>query len=200
MRLRLSRRVEFAAEYITVEDRIRSRDGGCLRSLIGAIWLPVRYPSLMRQLSRLRTLVSSKNEEGFNDSRDNAKPPPEPQSGNASSSGGKQFTLSPPPKKNMRATKRSLLQEHKSEDDERGCVEAVTAFLAAIGRAHDVAGKQNSSEGGPRALLQTSKGSGMIACRDSARELLHVFGHAPLVHLEGVIWVKTSGQRGDRGS
>ncbi len=141
----------------------------------------------MRQLSRLRTLASSKNEEDVNES-------------NASSisGGGKLSEPSPPSKKNMHATNRSLLQ-HKSEDDERGCMEAVTTFLAAIARAQDAAGKEDPSEEGPRALLQTGKGPGMIACRDSARELLHVFGHAPLVHLEGVIWVKTSGRRGDGG-
>lgn len=37
----------------------------------------------------------------------------------------------------------------------------------------------------------------MVECRESVRDLLRFFGHAPLLHLEGVIWVKMSGERGD---
>ncbi|CAN0388295.1 unnamed protein product [Ectocarpus sp. 13 AM-2016] len=93
---------------------------------------------------------------------------------------------------------RSLFLEHEENDQgERGCMEAVSAFLAAV--VHD-ADKQDSeretAEGSSPALLQTSKGAGTIECLDSARELLRFFGHAPLLHLEGVIWVKTSGERG----
>lgn len=46
-------------------------------------------------------------------------------------------------------------------------------------------------------ILQSSKGAGTEECRDSARALLRFFGHAPLLHLEGIIWVKMSGQRGE---
>lgn len=165
----------------------------------------------MRQLSRLRTLASKNDGECLNDnghSNENSDGPKRPAvarrtpRGNAGAGGGEELHVPiPHPEKNMmRSTKHSLFREHKSEDDERGCMEAVAAFLAAIARAHAAAGKDDTSEEGPPpALLQTSSGSGMVNCRDSARELLHVFGHAPLVHLEGVIWIKTTGQRGDGG-
>lgn len=47
-------------------------------------------------------------------------------------------------------------------------------------------------------ILQSSKRAGTEECRDSARALLRFFGHTSLLHLEGVIWIKMSGERGER--
>lgn len=137
----------------------------------------------MKQLSRLRTLANKVNAPP-DDVRENVN------------RGGKVEVSLPAPNKGLSTTKSSLFLEHvESEDDERGCLEAVTAFLAAI--AADKDGKRPAGEpGASPALLQTSKGARTIECRDSARELLRFFGHAPLLHLEGVIWVKTTGERG----
>lgn len=47
-------------------------------------------------------------------------------------------------------------------------------------------------------IPQSSKGAGTEECRESARALLRFLGHAPLLHLEGIIWIKMSGQRGEQ--
>lgn len=111
-------------------------------------------------------------------------------------------------------TKRSLFPCHDGE--ERGCIDAVSALVAAISTAYHASTNVNDkSDGNQRhdtssnkdtaavlhvvlpPLLQRSKGAGMVECRESVRDLLRFFGHAPLLHLEGVIWVKMSGERGD---
>lgn len=153
----------------------------------------------MKQLSRLRSLANKVNssppenveEKAVNSSASSGNTP-HPDSGNVNGS-GKPLSA---PSRDMGTTKRSLFLEH-GEEDERGCLEAVTAFLAAIAAAADKDGKRwaEAPEASP-ALLQTSKGAGSVECRDSARELLRYFGHAPLLHLEGVIWVKATGERG----
>lgn len=124
---------------------------------------------------------------------------PRTPSGNVNNSGsGKLEVLFPTHNKVLSTTKRSLFLEHgESEEDERGCLEAVTRFLAAITAGADKDGKRPAeAPGASPALLQTSKGAGSIECRESARELLRFFGHAPLLHLEGIVWVKTTGERG----
>ncbi|CAM9709394.1 unnamed protein product [Ectocarpus fasciculatus] len=155
----------------------------------------------MRQLSRLRTLSFPRQESAppadatAGTSFTTAKP-----SGDASCNRDGETKFDPGPlKKEGSSMQRSLFLEHdedNDEEDERGCMEAVSAFLAAV--VHD-ADKQDSkretAKGASPALLQTSKGAGTIECLDSARELLRFFGHSPLLHLEGVIWVKTSGER-----
>lgn len=169
----------------------------------------------MRQSSRLRSLRTLSNTEDGD---------PEPQetyrtaviarttepSGKVNNSGGGGLTVevsSVPSINTVRTTKRSLFLEHKNDVDGRGCVEAVSALMVAIVTAYLAAdNKQDSkgaaigavdAEGASPVLLQTNKGAGTIECRNSARELLRFFGHSPLLHLEGVIWVKTSGERGD---
>lgn len=172
----------------------------------------------MRQLPRLGTLRTLANKEDADQKPQEANHAAGPRMttklsrriNNNSSGGGRTVEVPPGPSKNagIRTTKRSLFLEHENEDDEHGCMEAVSAFLVAIATAYQAAdNKQDSNgaaegtavaaEGASPALLQTSKGGGTIECRDSARELLRFFGHAPLLHLEGVIWVKTSGERGD---
>lgn len=157
----------------------------------------------MRQLSRLRTLSFRRQESApradatAGTSFTTAKP-----SGDASCNRDSETKFDPGPlKKEGSSMQRSLFLEHdedNDEADERGCMEAVSAFLAAV--VHD-ADKQDSkreaAKGASPALLQTSKGARTIECLDSARELLRFFGHSPLLHLEGVIWVKTSGERGN---
>lgn len=118
----------------------------------------------------------------------------------AKASGEGETKFDPGPlKKEGSSIQRSLFLEHEENDeDERGCMEAVSAFLAAV--VHDPdkqVSTRETAEGASPGLLQTSKGAGTIECLDSARELLRFFGHAPLLHLEGVIWVKTSGERGN---
>lgn len=160
-------------------------------------WLVRR--ALMKQLSRLRSLANKENtNEHDKASRASDVITPHRASGIVSSNSSKLEVSLPAPNKDMGTRKRSLFLEHGgSEGDERGCLEAVTAFLAAIAAAADKDGERPAEASGPSpALLQTSKGAGSIECRDSARELLRFFGHAPLLHLEGVIWVKTTGERG----
>lgn len=178
----------------------------------------------MRQLSRLRTLRTLANKEDDDQkleeaNRDHAAVTRPAilsgkvnNSGDGGSGGSGDRTVEVPPgssnNADIRPTKRSLFLEHENEDDERGCMEAVSAFLVAISTAYHAADNKHDSkgaavgtavatEGASPALLQTSKGAGTVECRDSARELLRFFGHAPLLHLEGVIWVKTPGERGD---
>lgn len=146
----------------------------------------------MKQLSRLRSLANKVN------TRPEVSDVITPHSPSGSTvSGSGDLVSLPAPQINSGNTKRSLFLEHgESADDERGCLEAVTAFLAAIAAAaEDCKRPAGAAEASP-ALLQTSKGAGTIECRESARELLRFFGHAPLLHLEGVIWAKTTGERG----
>ena len=161
----------------------------------------------MKQLTRLRSLAN-KNTRPQDDVEEQVISKksgstsqgitPRAPSGDVNNS-GKLELPSPAPNKDLSTTKRSLFLQHgESEEDDRGCLEAVTRFLAAIAAAAaDKDGKRPAeAPGASPALLQTSKGAGSIECRDSARELLRFFGHAPLLHLEGIIWVKTGGERG----
>lgn len=86
-----------------------------------------------------------------------------------------------------------------------GCMNAIATCAKAIATAAAISNKPSPTAvtaigGGvvPPPLLQTTKGAGTVACRDSAREILRFFGHSPILHLEGVIWVKKSGERGRR--
>lgn len=165
----------------------------------------------MRQVSRLRPLRNLANTEDADPkpqgtNHDSARFSPRTTvSGkvNNSSGGGRAAVEVPSgPSNNVRTAKPSLFLGHKNEEDERGCMEAVSAFLAAIATTcQDSKGAVGAPVATERqaspALLQTSKGAGTIECQDSARKLLRFFGHAPLLHLEGVIWVKTCGERGD---
>lgn len=150
----------------------------------------------MRQLPRLRSLANKINSPDDVEEKVGAlssENTPQAPSGNVDSGDKLEMPL-PAPSRGSIATKRSLFSE-PGEVDERGCLEAVASFLAAIAAAAD--GKRSAeAPGASPALLQTSKGAGSIECRDSARELLRYFGHAPLLHLEGVIWAKTTGERG----
>ncbi|CAN0537781.1 unnamed protein product, partial [Ectocarpus sp. 12 AP-2014] len=154
----------------------------------------------MRQLSRLRTLAVSREDvqesappatataETSFTTKQNARTAKPGVDASCNRDGETKFDPGPL-KKEGSFMQRSLFLEHEEIDqDERGCVEAVSAFLAAV--VHD-ADKQDSKreapEGSSPALLQTSKGAGTIECLDSARELLRFFGHAPLLHLEGII-------------
>lgn len=94
-----------------------------------------------------------------------------------------------------------------TDDSGHGCMEAVSAFTKAVCSSRAVAmatGRPDSAtkkKTRERAvvsppLLKTSRGAGTEECRESARDLLRFFGHSPLLHLEGVIWVKMSGERG----
>ena len=99
-----------------------------------------------------------------------------------------------------RSRKPSLLLEGSHDDDETGgCMDAVSAFLLAIASAPPAANKPESQQVGgvlPQ-LLRASKGAGSIESRDSAGDLLRFFGHSPVLHLEAVVWIKASGERGD---
>lgn len=87
------------------------------------------------------------------------------------------------------------------DDGERGCLEAtVSALTSAISRT--AAGSADKSEKPtkemPRPPLQTIKGSATTESRESARSLLRFLGHSPLLHSEGVVWIKPAGERGTR--
>lgn len=106
----------------------------------------------------------------------------------------------PAPLVAARSRRPSLLLEGGHDDDEKsGCMDAVSAFLLAIASAPPAANKPESQQVGgvlPQ-LLRASKGAGSIESRDSARDLLRFFGHSPVLHLEAVVWIKASGERGD---
>ena len=46
-------------------------------------------------------------------------------------------------------------------------------------------------------LLKTNKRLGTVDRWDSIRGLLRFLGHSPLLHIEGIIWISTSGQKGN---
>lgn len=87
------------------------------------------------------------------------------------------------------------------KDDERGCMDAVSAFLLAIASAPPpVTSKPESSQQVGAMLpqlLRATKGAGTMESRDSSRDLLRFFGHSPVLHLEAVVWIKASGERGE---
>eukprot|EP00903_Cladosiphon_okamuranus_P007057 g6860.t1 len=94
----------------------------------------------MKQLRRLRSLSNNKADSPPDDVEENVSAAtnrvitPRTPGGNANNSGsGKLEVLFPAPNKELSTTKRSLFLEHGgSGEDERGCLEAVTRFLAAI--------------------------------------------------------------------
>lgn len=99
-----------------------------------------------------------------------------------------------------RSRRLSLSLDGGHDDDEgTGCLDAVSAFLLAIANTSPAANKPESQQVGgvlPQ-LLRATKGAGTIESRDSSRDLLRFFGHSPVLHLEAVVWIKASGERGD---
>lgn len=172
----------------------------------------------MRQLSRLRHAATARasaapmtlenaggattqitNNEQLVDTAPTS-PCPSKHSRGEDDGGGKLQLLGP--SKITGRRKRSLFLQVDS-DNERGCMEAVSGFLAAIASAaaaNERDTRQAEAVVVSPPLLHTSKGVGAVECRNSARDLLRFFGHTPLLHLEGIIWVKASGERGENGN
>ena len=99
-----------------------------------------------------------------------------------------------------RSRRPTLSLEGGHDDVEKGgCMDAVSAFLLAIASVPPARNKPESQQVGgvlPQ-LLRARKGAGSIESRDSARDLLRFLGHSPVLHLEAVVWIKVSGERGD---
>lgn len=155
----------------------------------------------MRQLSRLRTLAVKEGADKIHVKETNRNAI---LTAAASANANSYNNPSNSSKPRISSTHHSVVYEPDVTGDVRGCIEAISACLAAIAAAH-ATDRQGPTQAADNAaadlafppLLQASKGAGTTECRDSARELLGWFGHSPMLHVEGVVWMKTSGKRGD---
>lgn len=155
----------------------------------------------MKQFSGLRTLGAKNN---TNEIHMNGADRNTPHTTGASAKTNSDSELPYSLKSRPLSTYNSPVYEHEVTGGVRGCVEAISACLAAIATAHAAdkqALRQAAADATPEPafppLPQTSKRAGTTQCWDSARELLRFFGHSPMLHAEGVVWIKASGKRGD---